>query len=87
MIIQCIEERKLGHYTKSQSWFHNEGVQLAIHKYISFFKDKLLAQKLAKAVSYYLSSQIITNNIQKIFWKRLDFKKKQYQTATFWSLN
>ena len=48
-----IKEKKQDYHTKSHFWFNDEKIQLVIHKCISFFDDKLLAQKVAKAVKNY----------------------------------
>lgn len=69
MTTRCIEEGKQGCHTKSRSWFNDEGVQLAVREFISSSRDKLLAQKLAKAVGDYLSSQMVTNIVQGILEK------------------
>ena len=71
MTIRCIKKRKQGCHTKSQSWFNDEGVQLAVRECIPSFGDKLSAQKLAKAVGDYLSSQMVTNTVQEILKKDL----------------
>lgn len=55
MTIQHIKKRKQDCDIKSQFWFSNKGVKLNICEYISFFGDKLLAQKLAKVINNYLS--------------------------------
>lgn len=56
MITKNIKKRKQGCHTKSQSWFNNKKVWLAIYEYISSSGNKFFAQKLAKAVSDYLGS-------------------------------
>lgn len=66
MTKSSIEEEKQGCYTKSHSWFNDEGVQLAVRECISSSGDKLSAQKLAKAMGDYLSSQTVTNTVQEI---------------------
>ena len=54
MVKRCIKEEKQGYYTKLYSWFNNKEIQLAVYKFISFPKNKLLAQKLAKAIKNHL---------------------------------
>lgn len=71
MTKKYIEEEKQGCHTKPHSWFNDKGVQLAIRKCISFFEDKLFAQKLAKAVEEYLGSQTVINTIEKILEREL----------------
>lgn len=61
-----IEEGKQGCHTKYQSWFNDEGVQLAVRECISSSGNKLSAQKLAKAVGDYLVSHMVTNTVQEI---------------------
>lgn len=76
MTIKYIEKEKQGCHTKSQSWFNDERVQLAIHKFISFSGDKFLAQKLAKVIKDYLSAHIVTNIVQAILKTESTSKKK-----------
>lgn len=63
MTKRCIEERKQDCYTKSYFWFNDKRVQLAVHECIFSSGDKLLAQKLAKALQDYLGSQTVTNTV------------------------
>lgn len=45
-----IEERKNNYHIKSHFWLYDKELQLTVREYISFFEDKLLAQKLTKAL-------------------------------------
>ena len=58
-----IKGKKQGCHTKSHSWFNDKGIQLAVHECISYSRDKLKAQKLAKAVGDYLGLQVVTNTV------------------------
>lgn len=66
MTDQTIEEGKQGCHIKSQSWFNDKGVQLAVREFISCSGDKLSAHKLAKAVGEYLGSKTVTSTVENI---------------------
>ena len=83
MTKRYIEEVKQGCHTKFHSWFNDKKVQLAVHKCISLFKDKLSAQKLAKAVGDYWSSQIVTNTVQEILERESTLNKNNIKLLPF----
>ena len=66
MTKRCIKEEKQGCYTKSQLWFNDEGIQLAVRECISLSGNKLSVQKLAKAVGDQLDPQTVTKTFQEI---------------------
>lgn len=54
--VQAIEEGRRGCHSKTQSWFNDEGVQLAAREFIRDLGVGFSAYKLAKAISEYLDS-------------------------------
>ncbi len=64
-----IEEGRQGCHTKSQSWFNDEGVQLAVRECIASSGDKLSAQKIARAVGEYLGSERVTSTVEDVLGK------------------
>lgn len=63
MTTKNIEERKQCSDIKSQFWFNDKEIMLALRECISFFGDKLSAQKLAKAIDNNLDLQIVINTM------------------------
>lgn len=61
-----IEEGQQGCHIKSQSWFNDEGVQIAVRESIASSGDKLTAQRIAQAVGEYLGSEKATATVQSI---------------------
>jgi len=62
-----IEEGKRGCYSKTRSWFNDEGVLLAAREWISGAGENITAFGLAKAIGEYLDSQRATAAVQDSF--------------------
>ena len=59
-----IEEGRQGCFTKTRSWFNDEGVQLAVRQWVSGAGEAVTAHGLAKAFGDYLESKRATRAVE-----------------------